>query len=61
MIEDDGQDDLTIELHSGDVDRVLVLNEEQRRLIGAEGWSAFVDFDVPMYRNGPREHPENHN
>ena len=54
-LEDDGKEELTIQLHSGDVDRVLTLNEEQRRMMAGEGWSAFVDFDVHMYRNGPRE------
>jgi hypothetical protein len=42
---------LTIELHSGDYDRVFTLNEEQRNAMAGEGWSAFVDFDVPMYRS----------
>ncbi len=51
VCEDDGKSELTIELHSGDNDRVLVLTEEQAREIAGEGWSAFVDFVVPMYRN----------
>ncbi len=54
VCEDDGKAELTIELHSGDNDRVLVLTEEQAREIAGEGWSAFVDFVVPMYRT-PRE------
>jgi hypothetical protein len=56
MLEDDGSDDLTIELHTETTDRTLVLNAEQRALASGEGWSAFVDFDVPMYRNTPRYH-----
>ena len=44
-LRDDGQEALTIELHSGDYDTVIVLeNEEERRLVAGEGWSHFVDF-----------------
>jgi hypothetical protein len=50
-LEDDGKEELTIELHSDDTDTVLVLNEEQRKLVAGEGWSYFVDFLPPMYRN----------
>lgn len=49
-LEDDGSDMLTIELHSADHDQLLVLDAEARRLLAGEGWAAFVDFDVPMYR-----------
>ena len=56
---DDGSDILTIELHTETEDRVLTLNAEERQLVAGEGWSGFVDFKVPMYRNGPRFHPEN--
>lgn len=55
VIEDDGQDLLTIELHTGDRDVVLVLDETQRKLLAGEGWTAFVDFEVPIYRNNPVE------
>src|SRR5664279_1552557 len=48
---DDGKEDLTLEIHTGDHDLVLVLNEEQRKLMAGEGWATFVDFAVPMYRN----------
>jgi hypothetical protein len=54
MIEDDGRDELTIELHTGDEERTLILNADQRRLMAGEGWSAFVDFPVAQYRNGQR-------
>lgn len=50
-LEDDGQDLLTIELHTGDHEAVLTLDEKQRREIAGTGWTAFVDFEVPMYRN----------
>ncbi len=49
-MEDDGQDLLTIEMHSGDHNVVLKLDEVQRRLVANEGWAYFVDFAVPMYR-----------
>ncbi len=57
VCEDDGKPELTIELHSGDNDRVLVLTEEEAREIAGEGWSAFVDFVVPMYRLPHEEKP----
>jgi hypothetical protein len=50
-LEDDHSDLLTIELHSAGHDVVLVLDEEQRRLIAGEGWAHFVDFPVSMYRD----------
>ena len=55
--EDDGSDLLTIELHTEKVDKVFVLDAPQRRLLAGEGWAKLVDFEVPMYRNGPRLHP----
>src|SRR5262245_19826892 len=50
-IQDDGKDELTIELHSGDNDVILVLDEEQRKMLAGEGWASFVQFAVPMYRD----------
>jgi len=52
-LEDDGKEDLTIELHSGSHDVVLVLDEEQRKLLAQDGWANYVDFAVPMYRDQP--------
>lgn len=49
--EDDGQETLTIELHTGGQDVVLHLDEAERLQMAAEGWAQFVDFGVPMYRN----------
>jgi hypothetical protein len=49
-IEDDGQETLTLELHTGDHEVVLVLDEAQRALLANEGWAYFVDFPIPMYR-----------
>jgi len=48
-IEDDGQDLLTIEMHSGDHNVVLKLDDVQRKMVANEGWAYFVDFAVPMY------------
>jgi hypothetical protein len=50
-IEDDGSDVLTLEVHTGDENFVLQLDEAERKLIAGEGWAYFVDFPVPMYRN----------
>lgn len=49
-LEDDGQDDLTIELHSAGHDATLILDEDERRILASEGWAYFVDFPVPIYR-----------
>jgi hypothetical protein len=48
---DDGKEELTIELHSGEHDVVLTLDEQERRLIAGEGWSYFAGFMPEMYRN----------
>lgn len=50
VLEDDGSDLLTIDLHTDTHDVTLTLDEEQRNMIAGEGWSAFVDFNVPLYR-----------
>ncbi|NJL95118.1 MAG: hypothetical protein HC915_16065 [Anaerolineae bacterium] len=58
-LEDDGNQDLTIELHSGGQDTVVTLSEEERKLVAYEGWAYFVDIDIPMYRDvAPREQPK---
>lgn len=49
-IADDGSDLLTIDLHTGERDVHLVLDEEQRRMLAGEGWAQFMEFAVPMYR-----------
>ncbi len=48
---DDGREELTVEIISGEHRTVLVLNKEQRLLAAIEGWSYFVDFVPPMYRD----------
>ena len=50
-IKDDGSAVLTLDLHTGDHDIRLELNEEQRKLMAGEGWATFMDFAVPMYRD----------
>jgi hypothetical protein len=51
-IVDDGKPELTIEILTGDHRTVLVLSEEERLQAAAQGWSFFVDFIPPMYRDG---------
>jgi hypothetical protein len=48
---DDGIDELTIDLISGEEQIRLILNQEERELMAAEGWAYFVDFPVPIYRS----------
>lgn len=48
---DDGKDELTLDLESGEDTVRLVLTEEQRKMIGRDGWSQYVEFAVPMYRD----------
>ena len=50
-LEDDGKETLTIEMHTGNHNVVLELDDAQRKLLAADGWAYFVDFEVPMYRN----------
>lgn len=51
LVEDDGSEDLTLEIHSDGHDVKMVLNEEERLMMAGEGWAYFVDFPVPIYRN----------
>jgi len=55
-IEDDGLDELTLEITSGDQNTVLVLDEEKRKLLAGDGWAYYVDFAVPMYRFKEERH-----
>lgn len=56
LLDDDNSETLTIELYSGDQVRTYTLDEEQRMAMAGEGWTAFVDFDVPIYRNNNARH-----
>lgn len=50
IIEDDDSELLTLEITSGGNHTVVTLDEEQRLVAAAEGWSYFVDFIPDMYR-----------
>lgn len=50
IIEDDGSDELTLEITNQGETFMLTLNEEDRELIGREGWTAFVDANISFYR-----------
>lgn len=50
IIEDDGSDDLTLEVTTGGKTFEMTLDDEARKLIGGEGWALFVDEDVPFFR-----------
>lgn len=58
-LEEDGSEELTIDLHTGDKDVTLVLDEEQRKIAAVEGWAYFVDFPVPIYREVEEERKTN--
>ena len=45
---DDGSDVLTLTLRTDGTERVVALDEAQRKLVAAEGWASLVDF-VPNY------------
>ena len=49
-IEDDGKEELTLEMKTNDEEVVLVLDEEERNMLAGDGWAYHVDFAVPMYR-----------
>lgn len=50
IIEDDGSDELTLEVTNAGKTFTLVLDDEARELIGREGWTAFVDENIAFYR-----------
>lgn len=54
IIDDDGDLDLTLELHSEGHEATIKLKPEQRKLVAGEGWAYFVDFPVPIYREVKR-------
>lgn len=58
-MEDDGKEELTLEVHSGDHNVTLVLNEEERMMLAGEGWAYFVEFPVPMYRDNVAQQKHN--
>jgi hypothetical protein len=56
-IRDDGSDLLTLDIHTGEHNVRLELNEAQRKLLAGDGWAQFMDFAVPIYRT-KTEHPK---
>lgn len=52
---DDGREELTIDLTTGNKHVIMVLDEEQRKLMAGEGWAYFMDFAVPDYRDTAQE------
>lgn len=54
-IQEDGSENLTIDLHTGEQNVTLILDEQQRKEAAGEGWAYFVDFPVPIYREVTEE------
>jgi hypothetical protein len=66
-ITDDGEDELTIIVHSDNRTIELTLSEDERELASIEGWEALADFDPALFREGAinrwrelRQLPTNH-
>jgi hypothetical protein len=66
-ITDDGQDELTIIVHSDNRTLEITLSEDERELASIEGWEALADFDPALFREGAinrwrelRQLPTNH-
>lgn len=52
---EDGQDALTIEMHTDNRVLTIELTEEQRDIASVEGWEALADFDPALFRLGALE------
>lgn len=48
---DDGSEDLTIFLHSNGHQEMLIIPSDMRDMVAYDGWTKFVDFEVPFRRN----------
>jgi hypothetical protein len=66
-ITDDGEDELTIIVHSDNRTIEITLSEDERELASIEGWEALADFDPALFREGAinrwrelRQLPTNH-
>ena len=66
-ITDDGEDELTIIVHSDNRTIEVTLSEDERELASIEGWEALADFDPALFREGAinrwrelRQLPTNH-
>lgn len=42
---DDGKDELTLDITSGENHYFLVLNEEERKLLAGEGWAKVLEHE----------------
>lgn len=47
---DDGSDVVTLTLRTDGMERIVMLDEAQRKLVATEGWSSLVDFVPDYYR-----------
>ena len=47
---DDGSDVVTLTLRTDGMERIVMLDEAQRKLVATEGWSSLVDFIPDYYR-----------
>lgn len=55
QIVDDGKENITIDLHTGDEDVHMELTLDEAKMMAGEGWAQFVDFAVPMFRDTTEE------
>jgi len=51
-IVEDGNEELTIVMHTDDRVLEMKLTEEERELASVEGWEAMADFDPALFRTG---------
>ena len=54
-IVEDGQELLTIEMHTDGRTIEIKLTDEAQQLGGVEGWEALADFDPALFRSGAME------
>ncbi|MCA9937493.1 MAG: hypothetical protein KC418_02550 [Anaerolineales bacterium] len=52
---DDGQELLTIEMHTDGRTLEIELTEEAHNLASVEGWESLADFDPALFRTGALE------
>jgi hypothetical protein len=52
---DDGQELLTLEMHTDGRTLEIELTDEMRDLASVEGWEALVDFEPAFFRKGAME------
>jgi len=52
---DDGNDTLTLEMHTDGRILEVELTDEDLEVASIEGWEALADFDPALFRSGARE------